>query len=118
MNVTSAATALPQNCLDGLRRLSLSPTTTSQKTHSYLGPYQNYTVKLVKEKIIDTQNDFCYLEHAFQEKKSKSQNLMQHFEFSRNFSALAIEQEWPTGQNGRAISIKKVRENSKCCIEF
>ena len=50
-----------------------------------MGPYQNYTVKLVKEKIIDTQNDFCYLEHAFQEKKSKSQNSMQHFEFSRTF---------------------------------
>ena len=83
MNVTSAdPTALPQNCLDGLRRLS---PTASQKTHSYLGPYQNYTVKLVKEKIIDTQNDFSYLEHAFQEKKSKSQNLMQHFEFSRTF---------------------------------
>ena len=50
-----------------------------------MGPYQNYTVKLVKEKIIDTQNDFSYLEHAFQEKKSKSQNLMQHFELSRTF---------------------------------
>ena len=37
-------------------------------------------------------NVLAEMEHAFQEKKSQSQNLIQHFEFSRTFSALAVEQ--------------------------
>ena len=41
------------------------------------------------------------LEHAFQEKKSQSQNLIQHFEFSRTFfssGSRAIAARWAEWQ--------------------
>ena len=59
------------------------------------------------------------LELAFQEKKSQSQNLIQHFEFSRTFfssGSRAIAARWAEWQAYQ--SLKKVRENSKCCIKF
>ena len=43
------------------------------------------------------QGTFEHLEHAFQEKKSQSQNL----NYPAFFSAVAVEQWQPGGQNGR-----------------
>ena len=45
--------------------------------------------------------------------KSQSQNSIQHFEFSRTFLALLVR----PAIAGLSV-LKKVWENSKCCIEF
>ena len=60
------------------------------------------------------------LEHGFQEKKSQSQNLIQHFEFSRTFFSTGHWQSSNSAPAGRTALpvLEKVRENSKCCIEF
>ena len=48
----------------------------------------------------------------------KVRNRYNNLNFPALFSALTDEQERPGGQNGRPTSVKKLRDNSKCCIEF
>ena len=65
-----------------------------------------------------SQNIENLLEHAFQEKKSQSQNSIQHFEFSRTFLVLVGQPFCPPGLYFSTASTEKMQENSKCCIKF
>ena len=47
--------------------------------------------------VQNPENDYARLEHAFQEKKSQSQNSIQHFEFSRTFFSIGRPAILPAG---------------------